>query len=219
MLAADVASGIGLHRPGTMVVVTTSFSFRRTDLSVTDGDVVTAASTHLFEGRSRVVDSVAFTGGAGHAVGHGQISFAVRSGTGHPDDRPDERASGRFLARRSAPITTPLAAAAGITTVDAAGGHVHLSPGPPVMRNGHMVQGSFVTLMGEMAALAMAGHVLDRPAVVTALDARYLRPVRGPAATSGRWLGAPGVADVEIMLRDCDSDAVCATYIVRVAAG
>lgn len=218
MLAADVASGVRLHGPEANAVLTTSFSFRRAGRPTPEGALVTATSTRLFSHNRRVVDSVTYTNDEADIVGFGQIGFLVRPSDSDTRDFSVHEAERRFLAPRGAPIPRPITEAAGIETIDAANGRTRLRLTPEVLRGGGILQGAFVTLMGEVAALLMGEHVLGGPTIVTALDAHYLAGVNAHAVTTGRWLGEPGAADVELTLRDPERDAVCATFHVRVQA-
>ncbi|HRE00564.1 MAG TPA: hypothetical protein PLV68_04645, partial [Ilumatobacteraceae bacterium] len=128
MLAADIASGIRLHRPDVESVLTASFSFRRTDRRPLGA--VTAAATRLWEHGRRVIDDVEYLDEAGEQVGFGRIAFTVlgRRDGGSDADGSDAAAFSRFMTPRVDPIDTPLIDAAGIELVDAAVGHARFRP-------------------------------------------------------------------------------------------
>ena len=203
MLAADIASGVRLHDPNVPMVLTTSFALRRATRTAIG--LVNAIPTRLFEDGRRFVDRVDFRGGAGEAVATGRISFVVR--------RPDEASPktyrdvlSQFRKEWAQPIQQPLIKAAGIETVDAARGCVTMRAGSDVRRKVGMLQGAFVTLLGEASALVLAEHHYQAPAVVESLDVEYLAAATADTVTTeARWLDVAGESDIEVVLR---SDAI-----------
>ncbi|HRE00565.1 MAG TPA: hotdog domain-containing protein, partial [Ilumatobacteraceae bacterium] len=80
-----------------------------------------------------------------------------------------------------------------------------------------IVQGSFVTLLGEAAALAFAEHELAAAVTVRSLEVGYLAPVAADTVTTrARWLGRRGAADIDVVACDVETGRVCATFVVGV---
>jgi acyl-coenzyme A thioesterase PaaI-like protein len=211
-LAADIASGIRLHEPGVARVLTTSFSLRRA--STTYVGPVTAVSTPLFAHDKRFVDQLEFRGEEGEVVATGRISFVVRLS----DATQTRDTRSRYLAPWTQPINEPLIDAAGIEIADAAIGRVKLRATSGVQREGGILQGAFVTLLGEASALALAEEHYGTPAVVESLDVDYLAGVGAEAvATEARWLDGPGNSDIEVVLRSEPAGSPLAVFTVGVA--
>jgi len=216
MLAADIASGIRLHDGDVTMVLTTSFSLHRTAMPTVGPISVT--SRRLFTDDKRVVDRIAFHDESGATVASGRIAFVTRRRGGNsPAPNPTEVLS-RYRTPWTDPIQEPLAVAAGIETVDPASGRVELHAGDGVRRKGGIVQGAFVTLLGEASALALAEHTLQEPAVVTSLAVDYLAAVGAEVATTeARWLDTPGASMIEVVLRSDPSGSALAVFVVEVA--
>ncbi|MCE9622648.1 MAG: hypothetical protein K8R99_09915 [Actinomycetia bacterium] len=212
MLAADLASGIRLHDAYVTTVLTTSFSFRRAARGYVGP--VTAVAAPLFADGRRAVDRIDFCNGEGGSIATGLISFVVRRA-----DTPYSRdVYSKYRSAWTQPIEAPLSEAAGIEVADAATGRVTLHAGDDVRREGGIVQGAFVTLLGEASALAFAEHTLQAPAVVESLNVDYLAPVgNDPVATEARWLAAPGESDIEVVLHDDTTGSVLAVFVIGVA--
>ncbi len=207
MLAADISSGIRLHESGVTRVLTTAFSLRR----ATNGFVgpLTATSTRLFAAGRRFVDRLAFHDDSGELVATGRISFVVHRGDESPRD-----ARSRYLTPWTQPIQQSLIEAAGIEISDQATGRVTMSVSDDVKRDGEIVQGSFVTLLGEASALALAEHTYGAPGVVESLDVEYLAGVADAVTTDARWLAAAGESDIEVVLRSEASNEALAVFVI-----
>ena len=216
MLAADIASGIRLHDGEVTMVLTTSFSLHRTAMPTVGP--VTVTSTRLFADDKRVVDRVTCHNDSGATVASGRIAFVTRRyDVESPAPIPGDVLS-RYRTPWTDPIQEPLAVAAGIETVDPAIGRVELHAGDGVRRKGGIVQGAFVTLLGEASALALAEHTLREPAVVTSLAVDFLAAVGADAATTeARWLDTPGASMIEVVLRSDPTGSALAVFVVEVA--
>lgn len=212
MLAADIAAGIRLHAPGVTRVLTTSFSFRRA-IQTFEGPV-TAITTRLFTEGKRSVDRLEFRNNDDELVATGRISFVVRTGQ-HGEAHHDARS--RYLTPLGEPIPQPLIEAAGIQISEPATGQVTMRTRSDLHREGGILQGGFVTLLGEASALALAEHHYQAPAIVESLDVEFLAGVGGETAvTEARWLATTGTSDIEVVLRDSTGSAL-AIFVVGVA--
>ncbi len=212
MLAADIASGIRLHVPGVTRVLTTSFSLRRAMRKYVGP--ITAVSTRLFADGKRFVDRLLFRGDAGELVATGRISFVIRLS----DVREPQDARGRYLMPWAQPIQQPLIEAAGIEIADPATGRVTLRAKSDVKREGGILQGAFVTLLGEASALALAEHHYQAPAIVESLDVDFLAGVNAAAlATEARWLAEADDSDIEVVLRSEPTGSAVAVFVIGVA--
>ncbi len=209
MLAADIASGIRLHEPGVTRVLTTSFSLRRATRAFVGA--ITATSTRLFADGKRFVDRLDFRGDSGEAAATGRISFVVR----RSDVAAERDARSRYLTPWTQPIQQPLIEAAGIEISDPATGRVTMRASTELQRDGGILQGAFVTLLGEASALALAAHNYRAPAVVESLDAEFLAGVSADTvATEARWLATPGDSDIEVVLRSDPTGSALAVFVI-----
>jgi len=211
MLAADIASGIRLHEPGVARVLTTSFSLRR-PRTETVGPI-TAVSTRLFSEGNRFVDRLRFENDSGDVVATGRISFVVRRG-----DEPPRDARSRYLTEWAQPIQQPLIDAAGMQVADPATGRVTLQSANELKRDGGILQGSFVTLLGEASALALAEHHYKVPAIVESLDVEFLAGVSHAVITEARWFAAAGESDIEVVIRNGTTGSALAIFVIGCCA-
>lgn len=219
MLLADVVVGMPIEASVPDWTFTTDFSFRTVhDRPAVDGDVITARSRPLRHGSRLLVEAVEFVDGPGVPLAQARITF-MRSPQ-RPGD-PPKPDIGSIRARMADAPREPLGetfpVAAGVESGDTPG-TTSLLPGPRVRRPGGFVQGAIMTLLGEMAAVDLAERTLDRPCLVSSLDARYLIGGRsGPLVAAAEWVGEPerGVIAVDVVDRGHD-DVITTTFLVGV---
>lgn len=212
MLTADVAAGIRLHEADVTRVLTGAFSLRHS-VPCTSG-TITACATRLFQRGRRVVDRVTFRNDTGDTVATARIAFVVQRGD--ETHRGDIRA--RYHTPLAAPIAGPLIDAAGIAVVDAASGRVSMPLTAATQREGGMLQGGFVTLVGEASALVFGEHASGTSMIVQSLDVEFLTAVTGDRVVAdANWLGAPGRGEVEVVLRGDGVDDPAAVFTVGLA--
>jgi len=170
-------------------------------------------------GRRLIVEGVDYLDGDGSMVAQAQITFMRTPSRPGDEAKPDIAAARRFMAGAPEhPLDLPLVDAAGIEIVDAATGALRLSIDDRIRRPGGMVQGSVMTLLGEVAAETMAEAALGVPCAVTGLDVRYLLGGRtGPLVTHSRWIGPPSAGTVSVEVLDTGrDDVVTTTFYVQV---
>ncbi len=221
MMLADVIVGMRHEAAIEEWTFTTDFSLRVADpRSVLEGETITAVARELRVGRRLIVEAVDFLDEAAATLAVAQITF-MRTPL-RPEDEPKPDISGVRAAMANAPevpLAELLVDAAGLEVVDAAAGIVRLEIDDRIRRPGGMVQGSIMTLLGEVAAETLAEATLACPCVVTGLDVRYLLGGRtGPLVTRAAWVGAPERGTIEVSLIDTGrGDAVTTTFYVAVA--
>jgi acyl-coenzyme A thioesterase PaaI-like protein len=217
MMLADVVVGMRLESAVPEWTFTTDYSLRiATPTTVAEGHPILARSHLLRAGRRLIVERVAYTDDAGAMLAEAQVTFMRVEQRVGDDPKPDIGDIRRRIAEAPEwPLEEPLPDAAGIRVVDAAAGVVELDITARIMRPGGIVQGSVMTLLGEVAATAMA-EATSGPCRITAIDVRYLLGGRtGPLVTRSWWLGPPAAGTIAVEVLDHGrGDAICTTFYV-----
>ncbi|NNE73710.1 MAG: hypothetical protein HKN26_08615 [Acidimicrobiales bacterium] len=218
MLLADMTSGIAadLDDPEHWHF-TTDCSLRLNAVAPTGH--VEAELRPLRRGRTTWVDEVDFFDGAGTNLGLCQIGFSVSPLLPDGPPKPDTSFVVEQLFQMDfSPLAAPLAPAAGIEVLDAAGGVLRLEIRDELRQPAGFLQGAIVTLLGEQAAIVRA-ETDGRPHVVVDMDMRFLvGAMVGPMQTTARPVGAPGADGGRAMaveLVDVGRDRVTTTFLVR----
>lgn len=202
MMLADTVVGMRLEAdlPDDWAY-TTDFSLRL--LSTPTSGLVTAHSKILRHGGRLMVEQVDYVDEADNPVALAHITF-MRTPLRPGEKKFDIRAiRERMNSAARPPLGAPLATAAGISVDDASVGCVSLDPDGSVRRPGGFVQGSIVTLLGEVSATTLGEHHFGRPCRVVDFDARYLLGGRrGPLVASATWLADPAEGKVAIEVVD-----------------
>ena len=214
MMLADVVVGMRHEAKVEEWTFTTDFSWRLTDRRpVAEGETVTAVARELRIGRRLIIEAVDYLDESGAALAAAQITFMRTPQRPGDDPKPDISGVRALMAGApEEPLEVPLVEAAGLAIADAASGAVHLAIDDRIRRPGGMVQGSIMTLLGEVAAETLAEHTLGRPCIVTGLDVRYLLGGRaGPLVTTAAWIGPPERGTIEVAVVDTGRDDVLTT--------
>lgn len=218
MMLADTIVGMRLERDvGDAWTFTTDYSLRRPLASLPEGSELVAAARPLRHGSRLMVDAVDHHVNGEAWAGHAQITF-MRTPLRDGDEKMDIDAIARRMAGvERTLLDIPLADAAGVAIT--APGVAELAVTEAIRRPGGFVQGSIITLVGEVAAISLAEEHHGRTCAVQDLDVRYLIGGRtGPIVARARWLGAP--ADSRISVEAVDTghrDVVTTTHLVTVA--
>lgn len=211
----DAAAGISLDRDPDMWTFTSNLSVRMPAIPAPVQLLGTAQP--LREGARSATVSVPLTLPSGELVGMGLASFSrvPRRET----DPPKFALNLEELAESwagVAPLTSPLAEAAGIVVVDAAAGIVEVPLDQKLLNPAGALQGAMVGLVAEIAAEEMTSAALGEPRVVTDIDIRYLTQARqGPIRTRSMFVGPPADASVIVELVDTSLDKVVTVVTLR----
>jgi acyl-coenzyme A thioesterase PaaI-like protein len=220
MMLADVVVGMRHEARVEEWTFTTDYSWRLADRRrVAEGETITAVARELRIGRRLIVEAVDYLDESGALLASTQITFMRTPQRPGDDPKPDISGVRALMASApEEPLEAPLVEAAGVEIVDAAAGTVHLEIGDRIRRPGGMVQGSIMTLLGEVAAETLAEHALGGPCIVTGLDVRYLLGGRtGPLVTRSSWVGPPERGTVAVDVIDTGrGDALTTTFYVQV---
>lgn len=200
MMLADTIVGMRLERDvGDAWTFTTDYSLRRPVRPVDAGAEMEATARTLRHGSRLMVEAVDHEI-AGDWAGHAQITF-MRTPMREGDVKEDiEAIAQRMASTGRTLLDAPLPDAAGVELVGP--GVAVLEPHDGLRRPGGFVQGSIITLLGEMAAISLAEDHHGETCGVRDLDVRYLLGGRtGPLVATASWLGEPsdGRASVEIV--------------------
>ncbi|MFN3218885.1 MAG: PaaI family thioesterase [Acidimicrobiales bacterium] len=220
MMLADVVVGMRHEARVEEWTFTTDYSWRLADRRpVAEGETITAAARELRIGRRLIIEAVDYLDDSGALLASTQITFMRTPQRPGDDPKPDISGVRALMAGApEEPLETPLVEAAGLEIIDAAAGTVRLEISDRIRRPGGMVQGSIMTLLGEVAAETMAEHTLGGPCIVTGLDVRYLLGGRtGPLVTRSSWVGPPERGTVAVDVVDTGrDDALTTTFYVQV---
>lgn len=220
MMLADVVVGMRHEARVEEWTFTTDYSWRLADRRpVAEGETITAVARELRVGRRLIIEGVDHLDQAGALLARSQITFMRTPQRPGDDPKPDIAGVRALMASApEEPLEVPLAEAAGLEIEDAGSGMVRLEVSDRIRRPGGMVQGSIMTLLGEVAAETLAEHTLGGPCLVTALDVRYLSGGRtGPLVTRTSWVGPPDRGTVAVDVVDTGrDDALTTTFYVQV---
>lgn len=217
MMLADTVVGMRLEATYPEWTFTTDFSLRITK-PIAAGTVYAKAEP-LRAGRSLVVEELTMVDHAGATVAHAEITF-MRTPLRGDEVKLDIDELKRHMATQVLPeLTAPIAEVAGIDVGDASAGVVRLHPHDGVRRPGGFVQGSIMTLLGEVSAQTLAAAHHGGTWRATGMDVRYLMGGRvGPLQTEAHWLGDPADGRIAVRARDHGSEGrLTTTYLVDVA--
>jgi acyl-coenzyme A thioesterase PaaI-like protein len=202
MMLADTVVGMRLEAdlPDDWAY-TTDFSVRL--LSTPTSGVVTAHTKVLRHGSRLMTDQLDYVDEADNPVARALITF-MRSPLRPGEKKFDIQAiRERMAGAERPPLGAPLAQAAGVTIDDPSVGRVSLDPDGSVRRPGGFVQGSMVTLLGEVSATTLGEHHFGRPCRVVDFDVRYLLGGRtGPLVATAAWLGEQSEGKMAIEIVD-----------------
>ncbi len=211
----DAAAGIALDRDPEMWTFTSNLSVRMP--AIPAPTQLLATSHTLRDGARSSTVSIPITLRSGEQVGLGLASFARVPR--RPTDPPKFALDLDELAEswaNVAPLTAPLADAAGIVVVDAGSGIVEVPLDPKLLNPAGALQGAMVGLIAEVAAEEMATAAVGSPQVVTDLDIRYLTQVRlGPIRTRSTFIGPPTDTSIAVELVDTSLDKVVTVVTLR----
>lgn len=220
MMLADVVVGMRHEARVEEWTFTTDYSWRLADCRpVAEGETITATARELRIGRRLIIEAVDYLDEAEVLLASTQITFMRTPQRPGDDPKPDISGVRALMAGApEEPLEAPLVEAAGLETVDAASGTVRLEISDRIRRPGGMVQGSIMTLLGEVAAETLAEHTLGASCIVTGLDVRYLLGGRtGPLVTRSSWVGPPERGTVAVDVVDTGrDDAITTTFYVQV---
>jgi acyl-coenzyme A thioesterase PaaI-like protein len=119
----------------------------------------------------------------------------------------------------SNPLTRPLRDEAGIEVLDAAQGVVQVPVIPELRNPAGTLQGAMVALVAEAAAEELVSARFGIPALVTALDLRYLAQTgAGPVRTTATLLGSEPDSPMQVELFDLAAARLTTLVYARAAA-
>jgi acyl-coenzyme A thioesterase PaaI-like protein len=211
----DAAAGISLDRDPEMWTFTSNLSVRMPPILAPEQ--LLGRAELLRDGSRSATMSVPLTLPGGQQVGLGLATFSRVAR--RPTDPPKFELNLQELSESwadVAPLSLPLAEAAGVAVVDASAGVVEVPLEGKLLNPAGALQGAMVGLIAEVAAEEMVGAALGKPQIVTDMDIRYLVQARsGPIRTRSIFIGPPADASVFVELIDTALDKVVAVVTLR----
>ena len=218
MMLADTVVGMRLERDvGDAWTFTTDYSLRRPLTPVPVGSELIGTARTLRHGSRLLIEAVDHHVNGEAWAGHAQVTF-MRTPIRDGDTKMDIEAIAQRMANGPRTfLDRPLGEAAGIEITDP--GVARLVPDDSVRRPGGFVQGSIITLVGELAAISLAEDHHGRTCVVQDLDVRYLIGGRtGPLVATATWLGDPAEGRIAVETLDTGHDnIITTTHLATVA--
>ncbi len=213
----DVATGVVLDDDPDAWMLTSDMSVRMRPSPAPTS--VSTRSTILRRGRRSATAAVDLVTDAGEPVATGAIGFArVERRATDPVKPPASTARMSAMFDGSRTLGRPLREEAGIVVLDAAAGALEMPVTPELRNPAGTLQGAMVALFAEAAAEELASTRLQKTAVVTELDLRYLAQTgEGPVQSRCTPLGDEPDAPMQVELSDRSTGRLTTLVYARAA--
>jgi acyl-coenzyme A thioesterase PaaI-like protein len=204
----DAVAGLPLDQDSDVWTLTSDMTIRMRPMRAPER--IDATSVVLRQGRRSATCLVELKTDKGAPIAEGAVGFTQIPRKITDPRKPKVQLGYRSRVFGASPgLARPLREEAGIQTIDAAEGVVHVEITPELRNGAGTLQGAMVALLAEAAAEDLMATRFESHFVVTQLDLRYLRrATTGPVRTRCKLLGIGAEAPLQIELIDTSTDEI-----------